>query len=161
MSLKKISADTLLTIGTFVVNLGVFAGGSTRALAYSGVLGTVKESPGPQILSDDGEFLWVYAALWAICACLAVYDMVRVRLGPAIIMLIPLLMWWTASYGFAWWYSHFRSWDWMSVGIYSAACLCIGGLLAYIFGLRKKIQQYQDSMTTGMMRHITRQEQHE
>lgn len=134
---------------TRVANIGVIVACFSRAAGYSSVLGEPRDSPGPSLLSDDGRLLWVYVVLWAIGGILALVDLVAGRLGSGIMICIVLLGWWTFSYFLAWVASHFHSWDWLSVGIYSAAMLIISGLLGALVEARKKNQRFIDGAKTG------------
>lgn len=134
---------------TRVVNAGVALGCYARALAYSGVLGAVKDSPGPNVLSDDGEFLWVYAGLWFAAGTLAVFDLIRKRLGVGVSMWIILLSWWALSYMMAWVLSHFESWDWLSVAIYGSTVLVASGLLGALVNAREKNKQFITQVETS------------
>lgn len=145
----------LHTIGAILINLGVCIGAATRAIAYSEILGVARESPGPKILSDDGELLWVYALLWGLCAFMAILDACRKKIGMGLMSFIPLMAWWCFSYFLAWAYSHFHSWDWMTVGIYLAALLIIVGFILMVYSFRKA--EMEKSPFTQALRKIERE----
>lgn len=151
---KKRGTKWMLHFGARVVNAGIIASSASKAIAFSGVLGVIRDSPGPQILSDDGEMLWLYSALWAACAMFALFDFIRGRLARGVMLYIPLVAWWFVAYGLAWIYSGFQSWDWMTVGVYFGIFMCNAGYFTYIIALRERIAQYQSIIKTGTINKV-------
>lgn len=153
--MRKLCDSQLAKIGLIILNLGIFCAAFTRSLAYSGVLGAVRESPGPKILSDDGELLWFYGLLWGLCAVLALIDLFRLKIGSGLMVFIPLMGWWGFSYLLAWAASGYHSWDWMSLGIYAGATLIICGFTAHVVALRSQNKKLAETrMTTGVIEEV-------
>ena len=147
--IKKQGTEWMLLQAARLVNLGIFFSASSKALGYSGVLGAVRDSPGPMVLSDDGSMLWLYSAFWASCAVFALVDFFKGRLARGVFLYIPLCAWWIIAYFMAWSDSEYGSWDWMIMTAYTCVFLVNAGYMWYIFSLRARISEYQSILQTG------------
>lgn len=159
--LKKRGTEWMISMTARLVNLGIFISASSKAVGYSGVLGEVRDSPGPMVLSDDGAMLWLYSAFWAACAIFAVIDFFKGRLARGVFLYVTLCAWWVTAYFMAWVESGFGSWDWMIVAAYTCVFLVNAGYMGYIFSLRERISEYQSILRTGSLDNVGKEEDDE
>lgn len=159
--IKKRGIEWMLLQTARLVNLGIVISASSKAFGYSGVLGGVRDSPGPMILSDDGAMLWLYSAFWAVCAIFAVIDFFKGRLGRGVFLYLTLCAWWITAYFMAWVDSGFGSWDWMVMAAYTCVFLVNAGYMGYIFSLRERIYEYQSILKTGSIAKTDKEEDDE
>ena len=89
-------------IGQRILLLGVFVVSATRAIAYTPFWGGPYESSGAMFLTNEGDALWVYVALWGVGAVLALVGMIRGKAGLATLWFAFLMLTWAAGYFGAW-----------------------------------------------------------
>lgn len=89
-------------LGQRILLLGVFVVSVTRVIAYMPFWGGPYESSGPMFLTNDGDAMWVYVALWGVGAVLALVGMIRGKAGLAVLWFVFLMLTWAAGYVGAW-----------------------------------------------------------
>ena len=131
-------------IGHRIVHAGIALISATRAIAYSPLAGGPHESSGPMVLSDYGEWLWLYVTLWAISFILSAFALVKGRGEFALLVFVFLCFSWAGGYGTAWLMSGGGSSDWMT------ACLYLGLGIAHVgvHRLLDLLEKTQVSMMT-------------
>lgn len=113
-----VSGLTNMYIGHRIVHAGIALISATRSIAYFPIAGGTHESAGPMILSDHGEWLWLYVTLWAMSFILSAFALVKGRGEFALLVFVFLCFSWAGGYGAAWLMSGGRSSDWMTAFLY-------------------------------------------
>lgn len=123
---------------------------ATRALAYSPLLGGPHDGAGPQILSDHGEWLWLYVTLWAVTAVTAAVEIITGTTKASVLIAIFMCAAWSMGYFTAWAMTDYRSPDWMTGFLYASIAL----MLVAVKRLIDQLEKYYAQTLTGMIRTV-------
>ena len=107
-----------MRIVTRVLNLSIIGLATTRAIAYSSLLGGPYDGAGPQVLSDHGEWLWLYVTLWALTAAVTAVEMAVGTCKISVMFAVFMCFSWGLGYLAAWSVSDYSSPDWMTAALY-------------------------------------------
>lgn len=132
--------------GHWIVHLGLALVCLTRAFAYSDWLTPPIDSPGPIFLTDDGQWLWVYALLWLAAGLVAAWDGIRGRTGWGVPIFIGITAVWGGSYAGAWWVSDLQSPDWLTAALYWGTSLAVAGGHLTVSHLEEQLARYAEEM---------------
>ena len=91
----------------------------TRSIAYIPLTPFKPDNAGPLILTDEGEYMWLYGTLWLICGLLLLWDTFGKDTGWGVPLFSGLMVVWGLSYLAAWLISDFHSLSWMSFALYA------------------------------------------
>ena len=115
----------------------------SRALAYAPW--TNPPLVGPiRLLSADGEYLWAWAAAWAIAAILCIADLLRGHTRYGLSLMVGLLAVWGASYGIVWAMTEAHTREWLTAATLLPSAGVIYGLLYKITALRDLLDAQAD-----------------
>lgn len=128
-----------------MVHTAIAVMSTKQALAYSPIFTPPHEGAGAMLLSDQGEFLWVYALLWSLSAILSFYGMVVGRGRRPLLLYIFLCICWAGGYAGAWVVSGYTSDDLMTACTY----LSIALLVAAVYRYAELLQDKQVETTTA------------
>lgn len=134
-------------IGHRIVHASIAFMSATRAIAYSPLAGGPHDGAGPMILSDHGEWMWLYVMLWVLSFCLSSYALIRGRGEIALLVFIFLCFSWAGGYATAWLLAGFQTDDWMTASLYAG----IGLLGVGAHRLLYLLQKYQAQALTGLL----------
>lgn len=126
----------VIRLGHRIIHAGIFAGALTRAVAYAPLPGGPHEATGPVVLSDDGKYLPLYAAAWALSAVLSLIWAIRGRGGFAILFFAFLLGTWALGYAAAWIMAGFDGPSWMTFFLYGSYATVVIGVYYLLEALR-------------------------
>lgn len=99
------------------------------------------------LLSDHGQFLWVYALLWSLSAVLSLYGLVVGRGRQSILLFIFLCICWAGGYAGAWVVSGYTSDDLMTTCTYLSIALLAAAVYRYV----ELLQDKQVEVTTAAL----------
>lgn len=125
---------------------------TSRAVAYYPLMGGPHDGAGPQVLSDHGEWLWLYATLWAVTALIALVELVTGTSKASVLLAIFMCLTWSLSYFAAWKLSNFESADWMTGALYAS----YGLTFIAVKRLLDVIHRFYAQALTGIMGQIGR-----
>lgn len=139
-----------MRIGTRILNVGIIGLSSTRALAYSSLLGGPHDGAGPQILSDHGEWLWLYVTLWTATAIIAGIEIITGTTKASVLIAIFMCSAWSMSYFTAWGMAHYQTQDWMTGFLYASFAL----VFVAVKRLIDQLEKYYAQSLTGMLERV-------
>lgn len=127
--------------GSRITNISLFTLGVTRVLAYSDILGGATITSNVEVMDSD-IFLAVYTVLWGLVAVAALMDFFRGAYGFGVLLAIPVLVLWGASYLVAWAGLRGDHLSWISAALYASYGGAILGLLYSFLSEKRKNQKF-------------------
>lgn len=125
----------------------------SRAWAFSDLFGAPRRaSPGPEVLTDNGQFLWMYATLWALIGVWAIYDGIRGKTRWAVPMFIGIMTVWGISYAISWSLTDFTSHDWTTFILYVGVAGVVLGKHMKVYALSRRVH----SLSQDREAHLTK-----
>lgn len=138
-----------MNVASRMVHTAIAVMSTKQALAYSPMFTPPHEGAGVMLLSDQGEFLWVYALLWSLSAILSFYGMVVGKGRRPLLLYIFMCICWAGGYAGAWAVSGYTSDDLMTACTYLSTAIGFAAIYRYAELLQdKQVETTTATITT-------------
>lgn len=120
---------------------------SGRAGVYLGI-GESSSSTllGPVVLTNWGEWLWVFAIAWGVIALIAIIDLVRGASNVAIPAFIGMMFVWGAFYLVSFFGVLITSTIWGTATLFVGVAIVVYGLYAWVMRLQAIIRKQREKI---------------